>query len=220
MKKIPTPGSAEAQTYSKSSVGFDIDPAEWKRRFADSKFCLVVRGDNPGSRALLRAIRVGCLPVVASNLYPRYAPSLKHTLDMSEYTILIDEEALLADPWGTLHRLYYSLTEAEVKRKMRNLSYAQRVVFPDHPDSLFVPAFVKEAWESLPEAKREVGCGHCGGYSEVSEGYFSELHRVEDAKIRYKRQKGKKRSKPQGKIARERAKARREAFKKEIAGKQ
>ncbi|KAL9190494.1 hypothetical protein ACHAXT_000200 [Thalassiosira profunda] len=156
---FPANGTAEATTYSQSSIGFDIDPAEWTHRYARSKLCLCIRGDNPGSRALLRSIRVGCIPVVISDLYPRYAPSFKSTLTMSDYAILVDEQAFINDPWGELQRIYVELTEVEVKRKLRALAFAQRVIFPDHPDSLFVPAFLKEAWASTPESQRAVGCG-------------------------------------------------------------
>mmetsp|Transcript_35013 Transcript_35013/g.59443 ORF Transcript_35013/g.59443 Transcript_35013/m.59443 type:complete len:485 (-) Transcript_35013:121-1575(-) len=159
---VPADGTAESVTYRRSSVGFDIDPAEWARRYSRSRFCLVVRGDNPGSRALLRAVRVGCIPVVISDLYPRYAPSFKSTLDMSEYAVLVEEEAFVVDPWGTLHRVYAGLTETDVKRKLTALAFAQRVIFPDHPDSLFVRAFLREAWASTPESQRAVGCdGGC-----------------------------------------------------------
>jgi len=157
---IPANGTSEAQTYNLSSVGFGIDnPVEWNHKYSHSKFCLVIRGDNPGSRALLRAVRVGCIPVIVSDLYPRYAPSYKSTLHISEYAILINETEFLSNPWGELHRVYSSLTEMDIKRKIHAIALAQRVVFPDHPDSLFVPAFLREAWLSIPESDRVVGCG-------------------------------------------------------------
>ncbi|KAL9182120.1 hypothetical protein ACHAXT_012772 [Thalassiosira profunda] len=160
----PIDGTPEADTYNSSSIGFDIDPKDWNYRYPRSKFCLVVRGDNPISRALLRSIRVGCLPMVVSDLYPRYAPSYKSTLNMTDYAILVDEQAFVADPWGELHRIYAEMTEAEVRRRMTALAMAQRVIFPDHPRSLFVEAYLREAWEAIPESERGVGCnGDCGG---------------------------------------------------------
>ena len=44
-----------------SSIGFDINPRQWMEHFQSSRFCLVIRGDNPASRSHLRAVKVGCI---------------------------------------------------------------------------------------------------------------------------------------------------------------
>ena len=156
----PAKGTVEANTYNLSSVGFDIhNPTEWSKKFGNSKFCLVIRGDTPSSKALLRAIRVGCIPVIISDIYNRYAPSYKTTLNMSDYAIFVKETDFVVNPWGELHRIYTSLTEVDIRQKLAAVSFAQRVIFPDHPDSLFVQAFVREAWESISVSDRVVGCG-------------------------------------------------------------
>ena len=158
MTRLPTNGTEEQVTFQNSSIGFDIDKKTWIDRMNKSKFCLVIRGDDPMSRALTRAIRIGCIPVVISDLFPVYAPPFKSTLNFSDYSIMIDEKDFLADPWGTLHHVYYGLTENEVKRKLNAIAFVQRVIFLDHPESLFVPAFLKEAWQSIPDSERGIGC--------------------------------------------------------------
>ena len=159
MTRLPANGTEGQSTYQRSSIGFDMEPAEWLEQLTKSKFCLVIRGDNPISRALLRSVRVGCIPVVISDLYPMYAPSYRSTLNFTDYTILIDEQDFIANPWGELHRVYSTLSEEDARRKLKALAFAQRVIFPDHPDSLFVEAFLNEAWQSIPDEERSVGCG-------------------------------------------------------------
>ena len=158
MEQIPSHGREETTTYQNSSIGYDIAPEDWLDHYSNAKLCLVViRGDNPISRALLRSIRVGCIPVVISNLYPKYAPTLKSTLNFTEMTIMVDEQAFITNPWVELHRVYAKLTKERVQQKLNAISFAQRVIFRDHPSSLFVPAFLNEAWESIPESERVVG---------------------------------------------------------------
>ena len=56
------------------SIGFDIPSEQWKAEFIDSKFCLVIRGDQPGSRSFDRAIRAGCMPLIISDALPAFMP--------------------------------------------------------------------------------------------------------------------------------------------------
>merc|ERR1712174_71608 len=81
--------------FPKSSIGFDIEKEQWLKDFKNSKFCLVIRGDNPSSRALWRGIRVGCIPVVASNTLSIWGPILKSTLNMNKYSIMLNEKDLV-----------------------------------------------------------------------------------------------------------------------------
>jgi hypothetical protein len=65
-----------------SSSGFDIPPEQYLHEYPNAKYCVVIRGDNPNSRALLWAVKVGCIPVVVSNLLEAYGPSLKSTVSL------------------------------------------------------------------------------------------------------------------------------------------
>ncbi len=158
MTQLPTNGTEEQLTFRHSSIGFDIDRKDWLDRISKSKLCLVIRGDDPMSRAFIRSIRTGCIPVVISDLLHVFAPPFKSTLNFSDYSIMIEEKDFIDDPWGTLHRVYNGLTENEVKRKLNAIAFVQRVIFLDHPESLFVPAFLKEAWQSIPDSERSIGC--------------------------------------------------------------
>ena len=131
--------------FPKSCIGFGLkDPDEWLREYQDSKFCLIIRGDSPHSHALWRAIRVGCIPVIAADSLPIYAPMFKSTLNMSEYAVVVSEQELVTDTEKTLLKLH-DMSDAEIEAKVRHLAFAQRVIMTDHPQSLFVPAFIYEA---------------------------------------------------------------------------
>jgi hypothetical protein len=133
-----------------SNIGFDISREEWLESFPSSKFCLVIRGDSPHTHALIRSVRAGCIPVVISDVYPIYAPIFKSTLNMHDYCIFIDEEKFIRDPQAELNKLQL-LSTAEIKTKVDALAFAQRVILPDHPESLFVPAFLKEANKAMED---------------------------------------------------------------------
>jgi len=129
----------------KSKIGFGIDSKEeWIKEYIDSKFCLVIRGDSPHSNALLRAVRVGCIPVVVADCLPIYSPVMKSILNMSDYTIMMDEKKFTQNPEKSMLSLL-ALSEEEIEVKMKHLAFAQRVTMMDHPESLFIPAFLHGA---------------------------------------------------------------------------
>lgn len=113
-------------------------------RFTSSKFCLVIRGDDPLSHALLRAVKVGCIPVVISDYFPAVGQTFKTSLDMREFSIFFDEQEFLNNPQERLASLH-DISELEIRMKLIALQYAQQVTCPDHPDSLFLPALLREA---------------------------------------------------------------------------
>jgi hypothetical protein len=131
-------------SFPRSSIGWGLDADEWLYEFSRSQFCLMVRGDSPHSHSLWRSMRVGCIPVIASKHLPVYAPMFKSTLNMSDYAVILDEEEMLRNPTETLLKLR-ELSDEEIEMKIMHLAFAQKVIFTDHPESLFVPAILKEA---------------------------------------------------------------------------
>jgi hypothetical protein len=127
-----------------ASIGYDIPKDLWLERFTSSKFCLVFRGDDPLSHALLRAVKVGCIPVVISDYMPIIAPTFKTSMDMRDFSIFLDEQEFLNNPQDQLASLH-DISELEIRTKLIALRYAQQVTCPDHPDSLFLPALLREA---------------------------------------------------------------------------
>jgi len=129
----------------KSKIGWGIEsPKEFVEELLDSKFCLVIRGDSPHSKSFLRSIRAGCIPVVVSDCLPIYSPVMKSTLNMTDYSIMLDETRFVENPEAELLSLL-DLSEETIEAKLKHLAFAQKVTMLDHPDSLFVPAFLREA---------------------------------------------------------------------------
>jgi Exostosin family len=127
------------------SLGREIrNPQLWMEHFSSSKFCFVIRGDSPMSRSHLRAVKVGCIPVIVSDTLPYYSPIFTSSgISIEDYSIMITEKEFLLDPVATV--LFLSqLEETYLRTKLNYLALAQRLFFPDHPQSLFVPALIQE----------------------------------------------------------------------------
>ncbi|KAL7493004.1 hypothetical protein ACHAWT_002160, partial [Skeletonema menzelii] len=138
------------------SIGFDILPDEWLERFVDSKFCLIIRGDQPGSRALDRAIRAGCMPLIVSDVLPVFHSLYPKTLQYTDFAVMVQEEDFLVDPIGSLDKAI-KLSKPQMEEKLECLRLMQRIESADQPDSLFVPAFAREVVETMKEKGLETG---------------------------------------------------------------
>jgi len=132
------------------SIGFDLKPDKWLERFVDSKFCLVIRGDQPGSRSLNRAIRAGCMPLVVSDVLPNFQSLYPKSLQYNNFAVMVQEEDFLEDPIGSLDKAIM-LSKPKMEEKLMGLRLMQRIVSADQSDSLFVPAFAREVVETMKE---------------------------------------------------------------------
>jgi hypothetical protein len=127
-----------------ASIGYDLPKDLWWERIMSSKFCLVIRGDDPRSHSLLRSVKVGCIPVVVSDHFHKIAQSFRSSLDMRDFSIFVDEQEFINNPQEKLAALQ-DIPESVIRMKVIALRYAQQVTCPDHPDSLFLPALLREA---------------------------------------------------------------------------
>lgn len=130
-----------------SSIGFDVPKDEWVADFTSSKFCLVIRSDTPHSHALLYALRAGCIPVIVSDDYPLYAPTFKSSLAIEDFAIFIEEAKFNKNPTRELLNLQ-NVPDDLIRSKLNGMQVAQTMVVPSHPQSLFVPALLKEVVEA------------------------------------------------------------------------
>lgn len=130
--------------FPNASVGYQIQYDQWLSDLQNSKYCLVVRGDNPSSRSLYTAVRVGCMPLIVSNSLPFYQPMFRSLLRYEDFSIMVEEEEFVSSPSESLKNAISTLTEEELKKKIHGLSLLQRILVLDHPKSLFISAFVHE----------------------------------------------------------------------------
>ncbi len=63
---------------------------------------------------------------------------------MEDYSIMLDEQELIQNTHNALLKLQ-DLDKEFIEAKIKNLQFAQRVWFHDHPESLFVKAYLNEA---------------------------------------------------------------------------
>ncbi len=63
---------------------------------------------------------------------------------MDDYAVILNEQDLLKDTQNTLLKLN-DLDDEYIESKIEHIKFVQRVWFHDHPESLFVRAFLKEA---------------------------------------------------------------------------
>jgi hypothetical protein len=132
-----------------SVIGYQVSNAQWLKEISSSKFCLIVRGDNPSSRSFFTSIRVGCVPVIVSNSLPHYQPLFRSLIGFDEFSIIINETDFLSAPAESLNNAIHSLSQNEEKELVQGLELLQRLLILDHPQSLFVPAFVHETIASM-----------------------------------------------------------------------
>lgn len=137
--------------HSPVTIGEDIPKEQWLQEFTNSKFCLAIRGDQPGSRSLNRAVRAGCIPLVVSDSLPTFQRMYSKTLAYDEFALFVTEEEFLKDPVGSMDRVVSLLTPTDLMHKLTGLRLMQRILAVDQPDSLFVPAFAREVTETMKE---------------------------------------------------------------------
>ena len=66
---------------------------------------------------------------------------------MDDFAFFIPEKDFMDDPIKALERVKM-VPEEVIQRKVHFLRLAQRIFMPDHSESLFVPALLREATES------------------------------------------------------------------------
>ena len=137
-----------------SSIGYDISAPAWRHDLSRAKFCLVIRGDTPGSRSLFRAIRSGCMPLVVSDALEAYAPLFRSWLRYDDFAVRVPEADFAHNPAQALEQASSRLSTRQMQQKLDGLALVQRILVldDDHhltsPSSLFVPALVKEIMAS------------------------------------------------------------------------
>ena len=120
----------------------------WRHDLLQSKYCLVIRGDTPGSRALFRAIRAGCLPVIVSDALWAYAPLFPSWLQphWQQLALVVPEaDFLRLGAMASLEQALAACSPTVLQAKLQALALVQRILVLDHPaTSLMVPALVRE----------------------------------------------------------------------------
>lgn len=122
------------------SIGYDIPREQWVKGWSQSKFCLVIRGDDPASHAFSNAIASGCIPVVVSDMHQTFTP---FGLDIHSFAIVFPERYFLADK-ASLDKRLLSFSEQVIRSKLDNLRLVQPKMLYRDPDSEVVDLVLEE----------------------------------------------------------------------------
>lgn len=122
----PSYGSAETpklifDDISKPQDG-EQDLMLFYRHMMRSTFCPQPAGDSPTRRGFYDALLMGCIPVIfREKSYGRLLPS-SPDMDVSKYTVFIDETELLNGEGGTLIERLGAIPPKEVRRMQRHIA--------------------------------------------------------------------------------------------------
>eukprot|EP00808_Paulinella_micropora_P011190 g46260.t1 len=143
-KKKPVPVmSAEFAKRWKVSMGFDMPPDEFVDTITKSKFCLVIRGDDPSSHSFARALAAQCIPIFISDQFDDVALPFYPHLSSHPFTYRIPEANFLEHPWNALDQVLQSANDSThgLRAKFLEMMEARRSQLYIHPSTL-VPDFV------------------------------------------------------------------------------
>ena len=70
---------------------------------------------------------------------------------MEDYAILLQEEEFLKNPTETLNNVT-KFSDYYLSKVLAGVRIVQQMILPDHPKSLFVPAFCHETMTSIKQS--------------------------------------------------------------------
>jgi len=106
-----------------------VPAEEFAKSLSKSRFCIVMRGDDPSRSRYGDAISAGCIPVVISDGYmPFGAGHTRKMLNYETFTISIAETHFLTHGPSALHYAVTSLNRNELREMHRSIMKARPLV--------------------------------------------------------------------------------------------
>ena len=110
----------------------------YTKEMQNSKFCLILRGDDPQTSRFYDAIATGCIPVIINDGFHLVVAPFKNQINYGSFTITIPESMWHigpnADPWGSLH-FVINLPKADRQLLIKYLLKNGRSLLWNHPQS-------------------------------------------------------------------------------------
>lgn len=91
---------------------------EYANTLADSKFCLVIRGDTPSTHALSDALAATCVPIIVSDRFLTVAAPFQEKVDYGTFTVAISEKQWTEDVSAVVQRIVSIDQNVRVKRNL------------------------------------------------------------------------------------------------------
>ena len=122
-------------------------PEQYKDELQNSKFCLILRGDDPHTSRFYDAIAAGCIPVIISDGFHLTVAPFSKQINYESFTITIPESMWQigpnADIWGSLH-FVLNMPSNERVRLLRALVKHRKSLLWVHPLSDTATKILKE----------------------------------------------------------------------------
>lgn len=122
--------------WPESHIGYKISPTEWAKGWAQSRFCLTIRGDTPASHSLYVSLAAGCIPVIIASYHAEVALPFSNHIVQSAFAVEIAESDYVKTP-AIVSSTLLGLSEIDIAKKLRYIrEVAQPAMLYNHPDSI------------------------------------------------------------------------------------
>ena len=109
---------------------------QYKDELQNSKFCLILRGDDPHTSRFYDALAAGCIPVIISDGFHLVVAPFAKQINYESFTITIPESMWHmgpnADIWGSLH-FVFNMPSNDRVRLLRALVRHRKSLLWVHP---------------------------------------------------------------------------------------
>eukprot|EP00045_Choanoeca_perplexa_P016802 m.231261 g.231261 ORF g.231261 m.231261 type:complete len:420 (+) comp17364_c0_seq4:104-1363(+) len=100
-----------------------------------SKYCLVIRGDDPHTSRFIDSLSAGCVPVIINDLFHLITAPFATHINYAAFAIFIPEAKWLASTEAALKLFVLSETEEDQARRLAALAYYRDALLWSSPKS-------------------------------------------------------------------------------------
>lgn len=125
------------------------DHGQYVNELMTSRFCLVLRCDDPHTSRWFEALAAGCIPVIISDGFDLMVAPFASRVNYQSFSISIPEDMWNANPPGSL-QFAYNMNEKRLRRLHAGFNRVKPRVLWDHPQSRVALEVVQEAFEGCP----------------------------------------------------------------------
>lgn len=123
---------------------------QYKKEISSSRFCLVMRCDDPQTSRWLDSLAAGCIPVIVSRGFGLMVSPFKTRINYQSFSINIDEGLWERSPAGSM-QFAYNLPQGRLRRLHSQLFAVRSSLLWSHPESKVGVEVLREASEQCSE---------------------------------------------------------------------
>jgi len=123
---------------------------DYKKEISSSRFCLVMRCDDPQTSRWLDSLAAGCIPVIVSRGFGLMVSPFKTRINYQSFSINIDEGLWESSPVGSM-QFAYNLPRSRLRSLHSQLFAVRSSLLWSHPESKVGVQVLREASEQCSE---------------------------------------------------------------------